>query len=552
MLTRSSFHGIFDVMKILSAFVFTAFLSAVVQPALGATADPYDLVIINARIIDGTGNPWFRGSIAIKDGRIAKVGRFDKAETKHVIDAKNQIVAPGFIDVHAHTEDIFDNPSAENFVRMGVTSLVTGNCGGSTTDVAEFLGRFKEKPLAVNLATLIGHNSVRSSAMGLDNRAPTPEEQQKMNALVDKAMRDGAVGLSTGLIYLPGTFAKTEEVVELAKVAARYGGTYASHIRNEGNEVAAAIREAINIGEQANLPVEISHFKISSKALWGQTPMTIGLIEEARRRGLTVTVDQYAYPASSTSLDVRLPDWLLAGGREEGKKRLADPATREKVVNEMKEWLKKVKFKDYEFAYVASYRAEPPFNGKNIKEITKIARGKDRVDDQIAQILEMYEKGGAQMVYQVMDEPDVQNIMKQPFTMIASDSGTRRLGSGVPHPRGYGNNARVLGRYVRELKIISLEDAIRKMTSLPAQTFGLRDRGQIREGLAADLVIFDETKVGDKATYQQPHQYPEGFSTVIVNGGVVFDGTKMTGTMSGRPLRNAIGQTGNSTLQIAQ
>ena len=552
MLTRSTFHGIFNMMKILSAFIFAAFLTAVVQPAFAHIPESYDLVIINARIVDGTGNPWFRGSIAIKDGRIAKVGRFDKAETKYVIDAKNQIVAPGFIDVHAHTEDIFDNPTAENFVRMGVTSLITGNCGGSTTNVAEFLGRFKEKPLAVNLATLIGHNSVRSSAMGLDDRAPSPEEQQKMNELVDKAMREGAVGLSTGLIYLPGTFAKTEEVVELAKVAARYGGTYASHIRNEGNEVAAAIKEAINIGEQANMPVEISHFKISSKALWGQTPMTIGLVEQARRRGLTVTVDQYAYAASSTSLDVRLPDWVLAGGREEGKKRLADPATREKVIKEMKEWLKKAKFKDYDFAYVASYRAEPPFNGKNIKEITKIARGKDKLDDQIAQILEMYEKGGAQMVYQVMDEPDVQNIMRQPFTMIASDSGTRRFGSGVPHPRGYGNNARVLGRYVRELKIISLEDAVRKMTSLPAQTFGLRDRGQIREGFAADLVIFDETKVGDKATYPQPHQYAEGFSTVIVNGGVIFDGTRMTGTMSGQPLRNPAVQMQNPAVQIAQ
>src|SRR6187402_1434444 len=398
-------------MKILPALLFVAFLSAVIQPVFALPAEPFDLVIINARIVDGTGNPWFRGSIAIKDGRIVKVGRFDNAETKYVIDAKNQIVAPGFIDVHAHTEDIFDNPTAENFVRMGVTSLITGNCGGSMTDVGKFLGRFKEKPVAVNLGTLIGHNSVRSSAMGLDDRAPTPEEQQKMNALVEKAMRDGAVGLSTGLIYVPGTFAKTEEVVELAKVAARHGGTYASHIRNEGNEVTAAIKEAINIGEQANMPVEISHFKISSKALWGQTPMTIGLVEDARRRGLTVTVDEYAYTASSTSLDVRLPDWVLAGGREEGKKRLADPATREKVAKEMKEWLKKAKFKDYDFAYVASYRAEPPFNGKNIKEIAKIARGKDKLDDQIAQILEMYEKGGAQMVYQVMDEPDVQNIM---------------------------------------------------------------------------------------------------------------------------------------------
>jgi N-acyl-D-amino-acid deacylase len=502
-----------------------------------AQALEYDLVITNARIVDGTGNPWFKGSIAIKDGKIARVGRFDRAAAKFVIDAKNQIVAPGFIDVHAHTEDIFGNPTAENFIRMGVTSLVTGNCGGSTTDVAEFLGKYKTTPLAVNLATLIGHNSVRQKAMGRDNRAPTAEEQTAMNAIVEQAMKDGAVGLSTGLIYVPGTFSKTEEVVELAKVASAHGGTYASHIRDEGTEVVAAINEAINIGEQANMPVQISHFKISAKALWGQSPMTLGLVRSARERGLTVTVDQYAYPASSTSLDVRLPNWAVAGSRDDGRKRLADPATRKKIADEMKLDLKKKKFKDYSFAYVASFRANPEFNGKNIAEITKLVKGDTKLDSQIEQIFEMYDKGGASMVYQVMSEDDVKTIMQEPFTMIASDSGVRQFGSGVPHPRGYGNNARVLGRYVRELKIVSLEDAVRKMTSLPAQTFNLRDRGQIREGFAADLVIFDPATVSDKATFDKPHQYAEGFSNVIVNGQVVFDGTKMTGVMSGQPLK---------------
>jgi N-acyl-D-amino-acid deacylase len=499
-------------------------------------SERYDMLITNARIVDGTGNPWFWGSVAIKDGKIARIGRFD-ASAGQTIDAKGQIVAPGFIDVHAHAEDIFGNPTAENFVRMGVTSLVTGNCGGSVTDVGEFLGHFKEKPLAVNLATLIAHGSVRSKIMGLENRAPTQDEQSKMNDLVEKGMREGAVGLSTGLIYVPGTFAKTEEIVELAKVASRYGGTYASHIRNEGNGVVEAINEAINVGEQAKIPVEISHFKIASKALWGQTSTTIGLVEHARRRGLQVTVDQYAYTASSTSLDSRLPSWAIAGGREEGKKRLADPATKAKVVAEMKDWLKDAKFKDFDFAYVASYRAKPEFNGKNIAEITQLARGKKKLDDQLEQIFDMYANGGAQMVYRQMAELDVQSIMRQQFTMIASDSGVRNFGSGVPHPRGYGNNARVLGKYVRELKIIPLEDAIRKMTSLPAQTFNLRDRGQIREGFAADIVIFDETKVTDKATFEAPHQYSEGFSNIIVNGRIVFDGTKMTGAMPGRPLK---------------
>lgn len=510
------------------------FLSSIPY-SYGQCASPYDLVITNARVVDGTGNPWFRGAIAIKDGSIVRVGRFEHP-CATVIDAKGQIVAPGFIDVHAHTENIYDFPEAENFIRMGVTTLVTGNCGGSVTNVGEFLGRIGEKPLAVNLSTLIGHNSVRSAVMGLDNRAPTAEEQARMNEMVAKAMQEGAVGLSTGLIYLPGTFAKTEEVVELAKAAARFGGTYASHIRDEGAEVVAAINEAINIGEQAGMPVEISHFKISSKALWGQSPTTIGLVEAARKRGVQVTVDQYAYPASSTSLDARMPSWAIAGGREEGKKRLADPETKKKIVKDMKDELKKRAFKDYSFAFVASYRPNPEFNGKNIAEITQMVRKSKKLDDQIEQIFEMYDNGGAQMVYQVMSEDDVKNIMRQPFTMIASDSGVRQFGSGVPHPRGYGNNARVLGRYVRELKIISLEDAVRKMTSLPAQTFGLRGRGLIREGYAADLVIFDENIVADKATFDSPHQYGVGFSTVLVNGVVVFDGEKMTGRLPGNSL----------------
>ena len=522
--------------KLYFLLIISAVLLSPVNTLFAQSGDRYDLVIFNARIVDGTGNPWFWGSIAIKDGRIAKVGRVEAAGAKQSVDAKGQIVAPGFIDVHAHTEDIFDNPTAENFIRMGVTSLITGNCGGSTTDVGEFLGRFKTKPLAANLGTLIAHGSVRSKIMGLDNRAPTSEEQSRMNALVEQGMKDGAVGLSTGLIYIPGTFAKTEEVVELAKAASKYGGTYSSHIRDEGTEVVKAIEEVINIGEQANMPVEISHFKISSKALWGQSPTTIGLVKAARLRGLGVTIDQYAYTASSTSLDSRIPSWAIAGGREEGKKRLADPETRKKVAKEMKEDLKKKEFKDFSFAYVASYRANPEYNGKNIVEITQMSKGKKKLDAQIEQILEMYEKGGAQMVYRVMSEGDVQNIMREPFTMIASDSGVRQFGSGVPHPRGYGNNARVLGKYVRELKIIALEDAVRKMTSLPAQTFGLRERGQIREGFAADLVIFDDSKVTDKATFDLPHQYAEGFSFVIVNGEIVFDGIKMTGAMPGQPL----------------
>jgi N-acyl-D-amino-acid deacylase len=518
-------------------------------PAL-AQAPAYDLVIANARIVDGSGNPWFRADVAIKDGRIARIGRIPPHAAVKTIEAKGQILAPGFIDVHTHVESIYNLPSAENFVRMGVTSLVTGNCGSSSTNVGQFLGRVAEKPLAVNLATLIGHGSVRRDVVGLDDRAPTPEELKQMEAVVEQGMKDGAVGLSTGLIYTPGTYAKTDEIVALARVVARNGGVYATHMRNEGEKVADAIRESILIGEQAGLPVEISHFKISNKKLWGQTPLTLGLVREARARGLSVTVDQYAYTASSTSLSSRLPSWLHAGGFEEAKKRLADKATRERVIGDTKDALKRSGFKDYSFAVVASYGPDKSFNGKSIAEITKQVRKKTDVTSQIEQMLAMYEAGGASMIYHSMGEDDVKRIMQEPFTMIASDAGVRQVDDSVPHPRGYGNNARVLGQYVRNLKLITLEDAIRKMTSLPAQTFGFRDRGMIREGFAADFVIFDENTIIDQATFDNPHQYPLGISYVLVNGVVVLASNQMTEARPGVAVRGP-GYTSATTQRIS-
>lgn len=504
-----------------------------------ASAPLYDLLITNARVVDGSGNPWFRADVAIKDGRILRIGRVSPEAAARTIDAHGQIVAPGFIDVHTHVESIYNLPAAENFVRMGVTTLVTGNCGGSVTNVAEFLGRIKEKPLTVNLATLIAHGSVRRQVMGLGDRAPTADELKQMESLVEQGMKDGAVGLSTGLIYVPGTYAETDEIVSLARVAARYGGLYATHMRSEGDKVADAIRESIQIGELAGLPVEISHFKISNKKLWGQSPMTLGLVREARARGLQVTVDQYAYTASSTSLDARLPAWFRAGGFEEAKKRLADKATRERVISDTRELLQKSGFKDYAFAVVASYGPDKSFNGKSIAEITKKVKGKSDVNSQIEQMLEMYEAGGAGMIYHGMDEDDVKRIMQEPFTMIASDSGVRQADESMPHPRGYGNNARVLGRYVRELKLIALEDAVRKMTSLPAQTFGFRDRGLIREGFAADLVIFDENTISDRATFDKPHQFPTGISYVIVNGATVIENEQLMASRPGVALRHS-------------
>ncbi|HET9525072.1 MAG TPA: D-aminoacylase [Pyrinomonadaceae bacterium] len=521
----------------LIALALGALLCARLDQPARAQRPAYDLVITNARIVDGSGNPWFRADVALKDGRIARIGRVAPDSAAKTIDAKGQILAPGFIDVHTHVESIYSLPAAENFVRMGVTSLVTGNCGSSTTDVGQFLGRVGEKPLAVNLATLIGHGSVRRQVMGADDRAPTADELKQMEAVVEQGMKDGAVGLSTGLIYVPGTYAKTDEIVALARVAGRHGGVYATHMRNEGDKVADAIRESILIGEQAGLPVEISHFKISNKKLWGQTPMTLGLVREARARGLNVTVDQYAYTASSTSLSSRLPSWLHAGSFEEAKKRLADKATRERVIHDTKDALKRSGFKDYSFAVVASYGPDKSFNGKSIAQITKEVKNKSDVTSQIEQMLAMYEAGGASMIYHGMNEDDVKRIMQEPFTMIASDAGVRQVDDSVPHPRGYGNNARVLGQYVRNLKLISLEDAIRKMTSLPAQTFGFRDRGMIREGFAADIVIFDENTIIDQATFDKPHQYPLGISHVLVNGAVVVANNQMTEARPGVALR---------------
>lgn len=524
--------------KYLLLVLLIGFFLIIPNTHLSRISESYDLVIINARIIDGTGNPWFYGSIAVKDGKIAKIGYIKTDNAKQVIDAKNNIVSPGFIDVHAHTEHIYKRPKAENFIRMGVTSIITGNCGNSVVFSGKFLSRVKDEPLAINIGTLIGHNAVRKKVLGLDNVQPTAEQQAEMNKIVENAMKGGAVGLSTGLIYVPGTYSKTQEVVELAKAASKYGGVYASHIRDEGVNVVPAINEAINIGEKANMPVHISHFKIAAKNMWGGSNQTIGLVKSARERGQQVTIDQYSYTASSTSLDARLPSWAIAGGREEGTKRIEDPEIRKKIIKDLKKYLKRRGFKDFSFAYVANYKANPDFNGKNIPEITKITKGSTKLDKQIEQVFEMYKTGRVQMVYRMMDERDVKNIMQQPFTMIAADSGVRLYNVGVPHPRGYGNNARVLGRYVREFKIISLEDAIRKMTSLPAQTFKLNDRGLLKENFAADIVIFDEKTVTDKATFEQPHQYAEGFKAVIVNGKLVFDGNKMTDNMPGQALKS--------------
>lgn len=498
----------------------------------------FDLLIQNGRIIDGSGNPWFRGDVGIRAGKIAALGKLEASHAQRVLDASGLIIAPGFIDVHTHAEEgLRKRPSAENFLFDGVTTIITGNCGSSETDLPMFFTELRASGIALNVATLIGHNSVRRAVMNSARRDPAPAELAKMSALIARAMRDGAVGFSTGLIYIPGTYAKTDEVLALAKVAAEHGGVYASHIRNEGDSVLFAIREAIHIGREANMPVEISHFKISSKRLWDHSAETLGLVAQARAEGLDVCVDQYPYTASSTNLGVLLPAWALADGDSAIKARLSNPMRRKQIAQEMKHFIRERAGRNrLDYAIVARCRWDSTMEGKSIAEINQRLQRKANLDSEIQTVLDMMLKGGAAMIYHSMFEDDVVRIMQYPNTMIASDAGIAEFGRGAPHPRAYGTNARVLGRYVREKNILRLEEAIRKMTSLPAQRFRLRERGLLREGMAADIVVFDPQRVKDRATFDQPHAYSEGFRYVVVNGEVVIAEGKHTGAKAGEIL----------------
>jgi N-acyl-D-amino-acid deacylase len=496
-----------------------------------------DILIVNGRIVDGAGNSWFRGDIAIRDGKISGIGKLGNLPAKRTIDAKEMIVAPGFIDVHGHIEfGLFDRPTTDNFIYNGVTTVITGNCGGSFDRLSDFFSRIDRERTSINVASLVGHNTVRRQVMGLANRKATAEDQQKMEALVETAMQDGAVGLSTGLIYLPGVYSDTPEVVGLAKAAARHNGIYASHIRNESSKVVEAINEALDIGRAAKMPVQISHFKVGAPANWGRSTETLAMIINARREGLDVTIDQYPYTASSTSLSVLLPDWAREGGDDVIKQRLLNPIERKKIAAEILMSARVGKRDGFSYAVVARHAADASLNGKNIAQIN-LARGRaDTMEDGAETIIDLLIAGGAQMVFHGMSEADVRYFMAYPFNMIGADGGVQN-GRGMPHPRSYGTNARVLAKYVREEKIISLEEAVRRMTSLAAQKFQLRDRGLLREGMAADIVIFDDKKVVDKSTFEEPHQFSEGFEYVVVNGVVTVDEGKHNGVRAGRALR---------------
>ena len=524
-----------------------------------------DLVIRNGRIIDGSGNAWFYGDVLVRGGKIAAVGKVAANPDADTIDATGLVVAPGFIDVHTHADNDAIGSRCENFVRNGVTTLVVGNCGGSPRDIGAYFDRLRAKGSGCNVAALIGHNTILGATKGDAAGDLTPEQMAKAKRIVAEAMRDGAVGLSTGLIYKPGTYSNTEEIIELAKVAGASGGIYATHMRDEGTGILAAIDEAVRIGREAKCRVEISHFKLPSDVAQkiGGADATLGKVMAARAAGQEVWVDQYPYTASSTGLNTMLPDWVFDQGNETARARLADPEQVKKILDGMRQ-NHEVRRKRTSLAYavIASSRAEPTLAGRNMHEVAQIfklreqakASGGDAellsskpvaggaklpevtMEDQYRAVIDLARRGGAQMVFHTMDEREVEQIMKHPLVSVASDSGVRAFGSGMPHPRGYGTNARVLGRYVRERKLIPLEDAVRKMTSLPATAFRLDDRGLVRPGYVADLAIFDPQTVSDKATFEKPHAYAEGVRHVVVNGRLVLSDGEMTGVLPGGPV----------------
>ena len=505
---------------------------------LVASAENFDVLIRHGLVVDGTGNPGYHADVAVKDGRIAAIGKID-GTAKEEIDAMGMVVAPGFIDVHTHADDVADFPEAENFLRMGVTSIVVGNCGSSDLDIAKLFQNIEAKKVSINVASLIGHNSVREKAMGGSfDREPTPAEREKMKAIVRQAMEDGAVGFSTGLIYRPGTFSSSDEIVELAKVIAPFDGIYTSHMRHEDYRIDSALDEVFQVAREAHVRAEVSHIKLGGEKAWGQAARVMGRVDQVRAEGLDITLDQYVYTASSTSMSQLIPDWAFDGGRKKFKAVIADPAQKAKLVTEMEEQIHGRGATNFAYAVIAHYDHDPSLDGLSIVAASKKLRGSDSLADQIETILELEKNGGASGVFHGMNEADLKVFMQYPNTMFASDSGVREFGKGVPHPRGYGNNARVLGHYVRELKVLRLEDAIRKMTSLPANTFQFSGRGELHPGWAADITVFDPAKVNSPATFTDPHHYAVGIPYVLVNGVTVIKNSQETDARPGQALRH--------------
>jgi N-acyl-D-aspartate/D-glutamate deacylase len=519
---------------------------------LAGNAAELDLVIRHAVVVDGSGAAPAQADVAIDEGRIVAVGRLEGIQGKVVLDARDRIVCPGFIDLHSHADrGILEFRSAENYIRQGVTTLVCGNCGSSPVNVAEFFDRLRDGGTGPNIALLVGHGSVRREVVGPLNVPPTAEQLAAMKRLVREGMQAGAVGMSTGLTYSPSAYGTTDEIIELTKEAAPFGGFYATHMRDEGTDVLEALEEALKIGREAGVGVHISHHKISAASVFGLTRLTLARIDEARSRGQDVTLDQYPYGAGSGSLSFYVPQSSLSGGMEAYRRRIADPARRAEIVAAVEGVLRRKLFEAGQSPENAEHTAaaltrvqiaraphDPKLAGKNLAEILRqrgepvtVGRGAELLVDLVG-----HGTAGINHTLDVRPGGDVDRVMRHPLTAIASDGGVFAFGQDHPHPRSYGCYPRVLGHYVRERKLLELEEAIYKMTQLPARRLGWQDRGLVQPGHWADLVVLDPQTVADRATFVEPHQYAAGIDHVLVAGQFVLKSGRMTAALPGRPV----------------
>jgi N-acyl-D-aspartate/D-glutamate deacylase len=497
----------------------------------------YDVIIRGGRVLDGTGNPWRLADIAVSGDRIAAVGDLARATAARTLDARGLYVAPGFIDPHSHAGEGLATPQlsgGDPLLAQGITTVFVNPDGSGPVDLAAQRQQLERNGLGPNVALMVPHGSVRDAVLGMADRAPSAAELEKMKALVRAGMEAGAYGLSSGPYYAPGSFAKTEELIELSKIAASYGGVYTSHIRDESDfsiGLIASVDEVIRIAREAQLPGIVTHVKALGPRVWGFSQAVVQRIERARDQGVQVYADQYPYEASQTGLAAALlPRWAQAGGTQAFEQRLADAKTLATIKAEMAESLDRRGGADR--IQIASYPRDRGVEGKTLEQIAR-----ERRKDPIDQALEMMRDGGeARIVSFSLNETDITTLMRQPWVMTSTDGGLVPMGEGVPHPRAYGTYPRKLRRYVVEQQVIDLGFAIRSMTSLPAAVFGVTDRGAIRTGMMADLVVFDLARVRDRATYQQPHQLAEGLVHVLINGRLAIDGERLTTVKSGRVL----------------
>jgi N-acyl-D-aspartate/D-glutamate deacylase len=499
----------------------------------------FDVIFAGGTIVDGLGNARYRGDVGIKGERIVAISAdgLNALDAGTLIDASGLIVSPGFIDNHAHIQTtIHEHPLAENFTRQGITTLIASlHSGDQPWPLDEYASSLRVAP---NVGFFAGHTWARTQVLGTANRPPDHDELQAMRDLVEESMRQGALGLSTGLLYVPANYAQTEEVIELAKVAAQYGGIYVTHMRNEASGLLDSVNETIRIGEEANIPVHINHHKVVGAQQWGQSEQTLALIDAARASGIDITHDLYPYTASSTRSAVLFPQWSLAGGAEEFAKRIADPEQNQLIREEMREIIMIDRTgSDLSRIQFRVLYSDPSYNGKRLADLAADRGLPNNLESGIDLIIELQLKGGFSVIFHAMDEADVIRILKHPISMIETDGDPVSYGDGFPHPRSYGAFPRVLARYVRELGVLTLEEAIRKMTSLAADQYNQTERGRIVAGAFADLVVFDADTVNDEATYTDPHRYPSGIQHVMVNGQFVIRSGALTGERPGMWIR---------------